>query len=97
MHRAGFVGHKHCSNRLEADLIAILLRDSPLILDRGARLVLDRELLLGRNTDVAWWEEQLLVLECHLRSIAVALKQNLLHVCTGVVEQELGIKVVEAG
>ena len=38
----------------------------------------------------------MLVLEGHLRPIAVTLKQNLLHVRTRVVEQELGIEVVES-
>ena len=47
LHLARLVWHEDGSDWLEADLVAILLRHAPLVLYRDARLVLQREFLLG--------------------------------------------------
>ena len=91
------IGHQDGSLGLKLDLISVLLRHAPFVLYRDARLVLHWELLLGGDTNVTGREEDLRILERHLGVVTVALKQDLLHVCGGVVEQELRSEVVEAG
>lgn len=48
---------QQCAVRVEGDLIFVLLRDAPLVLNRNTRVILDLKLLLGLHAYVSRREE----------------------------------------
>ena len=58
---------------VERDFVLILLRNTPLILDSDARVILNLEFLLSLDTHVGRREEQLFLLEANCWRIAEAL------------------------
>jgi hypothetical protein len=47
------------------------------------------------DTAVDWWEEQFILTECELRSIAAALQMHSLEISRAIVEDNLRCKVEE--
>ena len=94
--RGGLVRSQDVSPGVKANLVLVLRRDLPGELNRDARLITDRELLLRRDAYIARREEELRVLKCHSRAVAETLEQDRLHVGARVVEEELGGEIEES-
>ena len=54
-----FVWHEDCSAWLKLHFILVLVWDSPFKFKRDTRFILYSELLLGGNTHIGRWEENL--------------------------------------
>ena len=96
MHLGHLIGEQNGPLWFKLDLVSVLLGYAPFVLHWDARFILDGELLLRGNARVARREEDLLVVKRDCRTVTESLKQDLLHVCRRVVEEELGPKVIES-
>jgi len=95
-HDVGFlVGQENRLCRDECNLVSVLVRHGPAVLNRNTRIVLDDKLLMRGHTNVRRGEEKFLLGEADLGSIAEALQLHLLKVVGGVIEEELRVEVVE--
>ena len=96
MHLGHLIGEQNGPLWFKLYLISVLLGYAPFVLHWDARFILDGELLLRGNARVARREEDLLIVKRDCRTVTESLKQDLLHVCRRVVEEELGPKVIES-
>lgn len=92
---AFLVGQQICLCWSKPDLILVFLWDLPLVLEGYARLILNKNLLLARDTLVDWWEEELAVV-AQFKSwfIAVTHEVDLLYVCRVVIIDALSQEVI---
>lgn len=63
------------------NLILIFVWYLPFVLKWNSRFILDKNILLGRDTCIHWWEEQLLIIaQLKLRFITVTNQVDLLYI-----------------